>query len=55
MFVMLETFADDMGSWKFMDVLGKPVMKLPDALVADLLTWRYLGNTIRGMSKKEDE
>lgn len=51
-FTMLEAFTDGMGAWQVMDVLGKPLMKLPDALVSDLMTWRYLVGIIRAM--KED-
>jgi hypothetical protein len=51
-FTMLEAFTDGMGAWQVMDVLGKPLMELPDALVSDLMTWRFLVGIVKGM--KED-
>ena len=51
-FTMLEAFTDGMGAWNVMDVLGKPLMQLPDALVSDLMTWRYLVGIVKSM--KED-
>lgn len=44
---MLESFADSMGAWRFMDVLGKPFAKLPDGLAQDLLTWRWIAGIVR--------
>lgn len=46
-FVMLESMADGMGAWRFMDVLGEPLMKLPESLTQDLLTWRWLAGIVR--------
>jgi hypothetical protein len=56
-FTMLEAFTDGMGAWQVMDVLGKPLMELPDALVSDLMQWRYLVSIIRAMKEdtKEEE
>ena len=44
---MLERFADSMGAWRFMDVLGKPAVKLKDDLLQDLLTWSWLAGIVR--------
>ena len=54
---MLEAFTDGMGAWQVMDVLGKPLMELPDALVSDLMQWRYLVGIVRSMKEdtKEEE
>ena len=54
---MLETFSDGMGAWDFMNVLGMPAMKLPDALLTDLMTWKYIVGIIKRMKEepKEDE
>jgi len=50
---MLEAFADDFGGWRLMDVLGKPVVELDDALISDLLMWKYLAAIIRRPKKKD--
>jgi hypothetical protein len=52
---MLEAFTDGMGAWNVMDVLGKPLMELPDALVSDLLTWRYLVGIVKAMKEEPKE
>ena len=44
---MLEGFADSMGAWRFMDVLGKPFVKLEDGLAQDLMTWRWVAGIVR--------
>lgn len=54
-FTMLEAFTDGMGAWNVMDVLGKPLMELPDALVSDLLTWRYLVGIVKSAKDKTKE
>lgn len=56
-FTILEAFTDGMGAWQVMDVLGKPLMELSDALVSDLMTWRYLVGIVKAMKEdtKEDE
>ncbi len=45
-FILLESFKKEDGSWAVMDVIGKPVMELGDSLVKDLLTWRFLKGII---------
>lgn len=52
---MLESFSDGMGAWQVMDVLGKPLMQLPDGLVNDLMTWRYLVGIVKGLQEKSKE
>lgn len=56
-FTMLEAFSDDFGGWRMMDVLGRPVVELPDALVVDLLTWKFLAGIIHRVqdAKKKDK
>lgn len=50
-FLLLEGFADGMGGWDFMQVMGKPVMEIDDALINDLLVWRNM----RAIAQKEHE
>ena len=52
---MLESLSDSMGAWRFMDVLGKPAMKLPDGLLQDLLTWRWLAGVVRKQNQMIEE
>jgi len=44
---MLESLADSMGAWRFMDVLGMPFIKLNDGLAQDLMTWRWIAGIVR--------
>jgi hypothetical protein len=39
-YALLDAFSDGMGAWRFLDVLGAPLVDLPEALVADLMTLR---------------
>lgn len=48
---MLESFADSMGAWRFMDVLGKSAMELEDELMSDLLTWRWIAGIVREQNR----
>jgi hypothetical protein len=54
-FTMLESFTDGMGAWRFEDILGKPLLKLPDWLVSDLMTWRYLTGIIKSMKEPDTQ
>ena len=49
---MLEAHKDSLGSWRVIDVLGKPVVELSEELHEDLLTWRWLAETSRRMKDK---
>jgi len=51
-FVKLEAHADEFGSWNFIDVLGKPLVELPDKLVQDLELWKYIVGIIRRVIEK---
>lgn len=50
---MLEAFSDGWGGWRIVDVLGKPVLELPDWLVHDLLTLRYIASAMREQRRKK--
>lgn len=50
---LLEAFADGFGGWKVMDTLGKPLVDLPEILVDDLLTLRYLAGISEAIRSKE--
>ena len=50
-FVMLESFTDGFGGWKFMDVLGKPLAALPDWLIQDLSTWRWVAGIVKTQNR----
>lgn len=52
-FTLLETFKDAWGGWNVMDVLGQPIVDLPDALKDDLLTWSWLAGKVR--KQREDD
>ena len=52
---MLEAHKDSWGSWRVIDVLGKPVVDLPEDLHEDLLTWRWLSDIARRMKEKNDK
>lgn len=52
-FKLVEVFKDAWGSWSVMDVLGAPIVELPDALKEDLLTWSWLARCMR--KQKDDE
>ena len=56
-FTLLEAFSDELGGWRIMDVLGMPIVELSDALVTDLLMWRYLAGIVRraNAEKKKDK
>ena len=47
MYKLLESFTDGYGAWQVLDVLGKPIIKLEETLVQDLMTWRWLGDIAR--------
>jgi hypothetical protein len=40
--VKLEAFTDGYGAWKVIDVLGVPLVDLPEMMVEDLMTLRWL-------------
>jgi len=52
---LLESFSDGYGAWKVLDVLGKPLMDLDEALVHDLMTWRWIGNIVRRQNSKQGD
>lgn len=55
-FLALEGNADGMGGWKVVDTLGDPWIALPEALRADLSTWRWLrgiGERIKSKQNKQ--
>jgi hypothetical protein len=52
-FLMLDGFADGMGGWDFLQVFGKPVMELDDALIDDLLVYRNMHAIARREHEKQ--
>ena len=53
-YLQLETFKDGFGGWDILGVLGKPVIDLPETLVNDLITWRFLSDKVQEeISKKK--
>ena len=56
---MLEGFTDGAGGWNFLQVFGRPVMELDDALIDDLLVWRNMYSIARReqekMKREEEE
>lgn len=52
---LLDAFADSLGGWHFMDVLGKPAADLPHDLYEDLVTWRWLVGVARKQKAKRAE
>lgn len=53
-FVYLESFKNDNGSWNFTDVLGTSVMNTDEKLVNDLLTWRWLKSIVDYLKSQDD-
>lgn len=54
-YFLLEAFSDSMGNWRVMDVFGRPIVELPDALVADLLQLRHVAEVIRNQKDRAGE
>jgi hypothetical protein len=52
---MLEAFSDGFGGWRVIDVLGSPIVELPDWLVQDLLTLKWLAGILRGKKRDSDD
>ena len=52
-FTLLEAYADGMGGWRIMDVIGKPLSELPEPLVEDLMTWRWLVGIAQRLNSKK--
>jgi hypothetical protein len=42
-----------MGSWKFMDIFGVPLMQMEDSLIQDLTTLRYLAEIAETNKRRE--
>jgi hypothetical protein len=51
---LLNGFADGMGAWRFVDVLGQPFVELPEPLANDLMTLRWLRSIAETIKAKKD-
>jgi hypothetical protein len=54
MFTLLEAFSDGMGTWKYLPGNGS-LLDQPEAMMDDLLQWKYLANILHKQEEKRKE
>lgn len=52
MFKYLEAFKDGFGAWRFLPGPGLTVVEQDEALMEDLMTWRWLADIARRQNEK---